>query len=206
MLLATKLMGANKVLTFVSSATGVTSIASMPAHQVGDFMVAYAAFNSSSTNPTQPAGWTSFSAPSGITSGVSVRVAYKVATSDTETSGTWTNSHGLILCVYRNAARLNNTRTNTTGSSVTSVTYVSNPLSEPGTSFSLGLVSTKTGNTTGVNTPPAGSVNREYIANANVSMAFADSNRGVTSVSGSTVPVYATISGYTTSRIELEQA
>lgn len=206
MLLATKLMGANKILTFVSSATGVASIASMPAHQAGDFMVAFAAYSSVATTPTPPAGWSTLTTKNGTSSGVGTVVAYKVAASGAETSGTWTNSHGLILCVYRNAESMTNARTTSSSASVTSVVYSGiTTLAGPGTSFALGVVATKTGNTAGVNTPPTGAVNRQYIANANVSMAFADTNQGVSSVGSSSVPVYATISGYNTTRIELKQ-
>lgn len=206
MLLATKLMGANKILTFVSSAKGVTSIASMPAHQAGDFLVAFAAYNSPSVTPTLPSGWTSFTTRSGSTSGVGTAVAYKVATSDTETSGTWTNSHGLILCVYRNSSGMTNARTLVSSASVVSVVYSAiTTMAYPGTSFALGVAATKTGSISGISTPPTGSVNRESIANANVSMAFADTNQGVSTINQSSVPAYATISGYNSVRIELKQ-
>jgi hypothetical protein len=83
-----------------NSATGVT--VTIPAgHQVGDLMVMFAFRDGSATAPTLPSGWTS--AGTNSTTQVSSRIAWRVATSSGETSGSWTNATELIVYVIRAA-------------------------------------------------------------------------------------------------------
>jgi len=212
MLLATKLMGSSRALTFVASATGVTSIASMPAHQAGDLLVAFSALNSggvSGQKPTLPSGWTSFSSNSSSGSlSVGTQGGYKIATSDAETSGTWTGAEGLILCVYRNSSGLGTTNTTGYTASSLSVIYASMATFQvaSGTSFAVGLVATETASTVAINTAPTGMVNRNYVANANLSMAFHDTNQGVTNWGTQTAYIGTNVSDRWVSRVELKQA
>lgn len=83
----------------VGAATGTDSV-TMPAHQAGDLIVAFAFRDGSTTLPTLPAGWTSRLAPTGANS-CSMRLATKIAASSSETSGTWTNATSLIVLVLR---------------------------------------------------------------------------------------------------------
>ena len=111
-------------ITYIGEATG-TSSATLPAHQAGDLILAFAFRDGSTTLPTQPAGWTSIDTAAANT--CSARFAYKVAASGSETTGTWTNATTVIFLVYRgvNIENIANIDTESTGSSTT-VTYNAN--------------------------------------------------------------------------------
>jgi hypothetical protein len=74
----------------------------MPTHQTDDLLLAFASREGNATPPSLPSGWTNISA--GGDANTSSRLAYKVATSGSETSGTWTNAAALAIHVYRGAA------------------------------------------------------------------------------------------------------
>jgi len=107
-------------ITYIGAAEGTDS-ATLPAHQAGDLILAFAFRSDSTVATTQPAGWTNIqSVGENLTS---ARLAYKVAQSSSETSGTWTNATRVIFQVYRNAEPQNITtaglRSTATGSSTT---------------------------------------------------------------------------------------
>jgi hypothetical protein len=56
----------------------------------------------SATVPSLPAGWSNYQNISSVTG--AIRIGFKLATSASETSGTWTNADGLIAVVYRSDA------------------------------------------------------------------------------------------------------
>ena len=87
-------------ITYIGSAEGTDS-ATLPAHQSGDLILAYAFRDGSTTQSTLPIGWTSIITNTGTT--YAARFAFKVATSNTEQSGTWTNATRVLFLVYRNA-------------------------------------------------------------------------------------------------------
>lgn len=87
-------------ITLISSAVGVNSIAEMPSHQSGDFLVIWGYRDGSSSPPTVPAAWTPAVVASGSNS-LGYAVAVKTASSGSETSGTWTGASGLICAVFR---------------------------------------------------------------------------------------------------------
>lgn len=87
-------------ITYVGGATGTDSV-TMPSHQAGDLIIAFAFRSASTTIPTVPSGWITPSNSSVQNSGRAARVAWKIAASGAETSGTWTNAEGLVVHVYR---------------------------------------------------------------------------------------------------------
>ncbi len=110
-------------ITYIGSAEGADS-ATLPAHQSGDLILAYAFRDGSTTQSTLPAGWTSIAANIGTS--YAARFAFKVATSNSEASGTWTNATRVLFLVYRNAntSGLDSISLRSTGSGAsTSVTY-----------------------------------------------------------------------------------
>jgi surface protein len=110
-------------ITYIGSAEGTES-ATLPAHQSGDLVLAYAFRDGSTTLPTLPTGWTSITTNTGTT--YAARFAFKVATSNAEQSGTWTDATRVLLLVYRNANTSGvelSPRRNTNGATSTSVTY-----------------------------------------------------------------------------------
>jgi len=76
-----------------------TSLSTMPTHQSGDILIAVA-FHTGGTVPSLASGWTNRANAS--QSWNSFRIAYKIASSSSETSGTWTNAQNLLIAVYRN--------------------------------------------------------------------------------------------------------
>jgi len=87
-------------ITFIGAAEGTTS-ATLPAHEAGDLILAFAFRSGSTAGITQPSGWTSIIA-TGANS-TNARMSFKVATSNSETTGTWTNATRVVFLVYRNA-------------------------------------------------------------------------------------------------------
>ena len=111
-------------ITYIGQASGITS-ATLPTHQAGDLILAFAFRDGSTTLPTQPAGWTSIDTAASIT--CSARVAYQVATAAGTITGTWTSVTTVIFLVYRgvNIANLAYIDTESIGASTT-VTYNAN--------------------------------------------------------------------------------
>ena len=85
-------------ITYIGEANGVDS-ATLPAHQAGDLILAFAFRDGSTTLPTRPTGWTNIDTAAANT--CAADVSYKVAASSSETTGTWTNATTVIFLVYR---------------------------------------------------------------------------------------------------------
>jgi surface protein len=115
---------ANGSITYIGEANGTTS-ATLPTHQAGDLILAFAFRDGSTTQATQPAGWSAIT--SATTTLAAARVSYKIAASGSETTGTWTNATTVIFLVYRgvNIENIATIETVSTGSGTT-VTYNAN--------------------------------------------------------------------------------
>lgn len=85
-----------RVGTASIEATSIT----LPTHQLGDIILIFAFRDNSTTNPTLPTGFTNITNTLDGTT-CSVTMGWKIAGSNAETSGTWTNATGLICHVYR---------------------------------------------------------------------------------------------------------
>lgn len=77
------------------------NVLAMPYHQTGDVIIGYASGNIT-TAPTLPGGYTDLSNHSSGTSDVSDRLAYKIATSSSESPPVFTNATSTAVAVYRN--------------------------------------------------------------------------------------------------------
>lgn len=109
-------------ITYIGAASGTTS-ATLPAHQSGDLILGFSFRDGSTVAPTLPGDWTSI-ASVGANS-CHGRLAYKVATSSSETTGTWTSATTVVFLVYRGDYDLTNivSLDTTSTSSGTTVTY-----------------------------------------------------------------------------------
>lgn len=85
-------------------AANTTSV-TVPAHSVGDLILIAAHREGNATPPSLPAGYTSI-ATVAIGTTYSLRVGYKIATSTSDTSGTWTNGKCLTVQVFSGAQPL----------------------------------------------------------------------------------------------------
>lgn len=110
-----------------SNEANANSIA-IPAHQVNDLILIYAYNDAQTTAVTLPAGFVNVS---GVVMGSFgyTRVGYKIATSTSETSGTWTNADHLIVLVFRGGTDtvVMPEFLSTTSATSTSVTYTAQP-------------------------------------------------------------------------------
>lgn len=98
------MLGAAPINANVSMLAYAATSGAMPTHATGDYLFAFAYRDGNNNTPTLPAGWTALS-PTGLvgTNAQTGLLAYKVAASSGETSGTWTNASGLILTVVKAA-------------------------------------------------------------------------------------------------------
>ena len=95
--------------SFVGAAQASATTITLPAHQAGDIIVMWAV--SGGNTITRPSGWTG-TAVGGTNPGRGV-LAYKIAASSSEVSGTWSSAKALMVAVYRGFT------TATVGSAVT---------------------------------------------------------------------------------------
>lgn len=157
-------------ISFISFASAEsTSISSMPSHQAGDLLVIYAFRTSSNAVPTTPSGWTTVW--SNNTSGRGSVVGCVVATSESMTSGTWTNAEGMLCVVYRDSTNYCGigavSRTN--GTTTTTIGYSGSILpGRSGTSPTIEAWHVSFGgcnsNSTDFDSAPAGMTNRGSLA------------------------------------------
>jgi hypothetical protein len=82
----------------VGSGSVQANTITIPTHQAGDLIIISANRNNT-TAPTVPSGWVIVN-NTGL-SGASTSLAWKLAKTTTETSGTWTNASAMHVAVYR---------------------------------------------------------------------------------------------------------
>jgi hypothetical protein len=189
-------------LSRVGQVSGITS-ATLPAHQAGDVIIAFAFRDGSTTQPTLPSGWTSI----GTRSGTSCcgRAAWKRCASSSETSGTWTNASSVLFIIFRGALASgtpvggNASQAGTTAS----VTYPAATMTAAdGTSWVIGLAGHRSVDTS-LETAPTGMTNVIDYLDSTCEAAGHDTEAGVSSWSAQSVSVGGTASGWVTFSIEL---
>lgn len=192
--MAVSFVGANG-----ANGTSVT----LPAHQVGDLLIAIAFRDGSNTAPSQPANtgatapWVTITTASGNSN--SARFSYAIATTTNHTSGTWTNASELVVAVYR-GARIGNFAT--AGVNSNTITYPAVTLvTNNGTSWVAGLAGHRL--STQVDIPPPGMTNRG--SSINLSAAIHDTNGGVTDWTAQSVVQNAS-SGWKSMSLEIQSS
>ncbi len=183
--------------SFIGADSGVNSVA-IPTHAVGDLILIFAFRDGAGTTPTLPAGYTSSADNSANNS--SFRLGYKIATSTSETSGTWTDATAVLVQVYRPSVNatlsLGSTPNSFTDGFETIVTYPSLTLDiTDGSSWVAGFVGHRANNTA-TNTPPTGMVNRSYFTDVINRAGGQDTNGGVAAWSSTTIDVGGSASAY----------
>jgi hypothetical protein len=186
-------------ISFIGAATGVTS-ATLPTHQAGDLLVAFAFRDGSTTAPTIPAGWTAVTTGAGANAVASV-AATLVATGSGTSSGTWTNATSVVFHVYRGVAGVGSF--SAAGGTGTTVTYNGLTLQRTnGLSWVVGFAGHASTNTS-LQTAPSGMVNRANVLDATDHTVGHDTNGGVTGRSQFNVSVGGTSAGWRTFVMEL---
>ncbi|MGV0961436.1 MAG: DUF1833 family protein [Limnohabitans sp.] len=186
-------------IVFVGSASGVTS-AVLPAHQAGDVLLAFAYRDGNNNATGVPAGWTTISNTGGANSN-SASMAYRLAASDAETSGTWSNATSLIVQIYRGVASIG-ADAFATGSSTT-VTYPGLVLEVAnGTSWVAAFTGHRSVNTA-LEVAPPGLILRENTLDATDEASGFDTGIGVSDWTVRSVAVGGTASGWFARTVEL---
>lgn len=138
----------------------------IPTHAKGNLIVIAAARGDSGTLPTIPSGWLIANARSLNSPTKSVLLAYKIATSSAETSGTWTSAQLLACGVWSDTTfLLAGTVNNANGTVNNTVNYgpvsaasgvlASNLRMQQASGYLLGVAYSKQINS-GIDTPPSG--------------------------------------------------
>lgn len=97
--------GTGSRITFISGTDAAAESMTLSTHAAGDYIIGLGYNNNTTTAPALPSGWTNIATLSSL-SNSSMRVAYKVAASSGETSGTWTRSDEIGFMVFRGVAGL----------------------------------------------------------------------------------------------------
>jgi hypothetical protein len=85
-------------INFISAVSALASSTSLSSHQKGDIFIA-AAIRTNNTSASLPSGWIGLG--SSGTNSLSMRLGFRVAQSNSDTSGTWTNATGLSIIILR---------------------------------------------------------------------------------------------------------
>jgi len=185
-------------VSFIGATSAEATSLTLPTHQAGDLLVMAAGKTGVSTAATVPAGWfICLTRADSVVPARRVVLAWKIAASDSEVSGTWTDAALLACLVYRNDnyATLSNSSGATTRASAT-VTYgplVSqagvNNVSKLQAANSLLLGVVLTVENSGVSTTaPSGMTNRVALAGASSGyVAVHDTGSAVASWSNTSV-------------------
>lgn len=188
-------------ISYISSGSGVDSIATMPTHQAGDLLLFYAFIDGVATPPSLPGDCTNIGTDTRFNTGA--RVAYKIAASSSETSGTWTTATNLIVVVYRDTKRpgkfwLNNGTGTLLLYSINSQTFED----AAGSAWAVGFAGHRSVNGSLV-TPPTGMTNRTVTVTATSKAAAHDTNGTVTGWADQSVEVAGSANGWICSVVEL---
>lgn len=165
----------------IGSASAAATTITIPAgHLNGDIIIMLAFNNASGIAPTLPAGWTSIG--NSTLNVIGTQLAYKIAGSSSETSGTWTSATSLMCIVYRGvstnklpiATQSTNGKNNANNN--TSVLWQAlQPMQCGGTSWVIAFAAIKSINT-GIESCPSPLTNFINVVSATDEIAAADSN------------------------------
>lgn len=205
-------------VSYVGASSAEATSLTLPSHQAGDLIVMWAMRYGSISAPIIPSGWNYryLSTRQGSLATLTVALAAKTATTNAETSGTWTNGTHLLAAVYRDdtdylslgcpmyqrgtgtalayLAKTASTVNNGTGSLGTSMSV--------STGWVLGLALAHS-NTAGIDTPPTGMTHRHMLTGATQGrLALADTNAAVSSFTAANVSVSSSID-YLTNVVEI---
>ena len=170
--------GAAVTESYKGYASAAATTLSLPSHTTGDILVMCAInFDAPPTIGTTPAGWTELKRVtfSYYTTGI---LAYKVAESGGETSGTWTDAEGLLCACYRGFSGVGDS-SDESASSGTAWPALTMEVSD-GSSWAVGITGF-TSVTTGYTNPPTGMTYRGILSSGNNHIVLCDTAGGVAS-------------------------
>jgi hypothetical protein len=173
-------------ISLVGTATASATTVTPPAHQAGDLILIWAMRGASTAFPSVPAGYLPIVQKSNATATSLCAIAgYKIASSTSDASGTWTNASELVCAVYRPSAgsTLRIGEGNTSSATTSTVAFPTlSPMGDSGSgnSWIVGLVAAS--NTTQTLTAvPTGMTNQASVVGASYQAALHDTEGGVSS-------------------------
>lgn len=185
---------AESPITYLGANASTTTTVTVPTHQAGDLILIFAFNRGSLTIPTLPSGYTNKTTiTSGSAANAAVRVGYKIATSSSETSGTWTSADQLVCHVYRGVDQT--TPLGTLGSSTyatqlnLTVVYPTITLSVTNGTSWVAAFGGSNATDSAIDTAPAGMVQRATATGALSEVAGFDTYGGRASWSQQTVAI-----------------
>lgn len=190
-------------ISYQGSAAGTTT-ATIPSHAADDLIIGFAFRDGNANAPTIPGGWTTIENAAGANS-AGAALAYKVALSSGETSGTWSNANTLIVHVYRGCATgdpIGDHAVDTAASTTVNYPTLASMQVTDGTSWVVGFAGHRSIDTN-VQNAPSGMTNRISELDGTDEAAGHDTNGGVTSWTGTTVAVGGTSSGWRAMTVEI---
>ncbi len=192
-------------ISYVSEASAASTSVTIGTHAVNDIITIVAYNDASATIPTLPSGWVNLYT---LTATIGWRVGYRIATTTSETSGTWTNASGLICLVHRPTSGNLVLPAMATASSgtATNVTYGASAASIDRTNAAdrwfIALASTRTADSNIQNAPTSFTA-RSNLVGSTWEMAAHDSNGTLGSYGGGTVSAGGTSALFRTLLIQL---
>jgi methionine-rich copper-binding protein CopC len=194
-------------VSFIGQATGVTT-ATLPTHQAGDLILAFAYRDGNNTAPTVPSPFTAVATGTGSGGGGAANssvVGSFLATGSDTSSGTWTNATSVVFHVYRGTSGAG-AIVGTSATNSTSVTYPALTLQVTnGSSWVAGFAGHQSTNTA-LETAPTGMTNRSNVQDATDEAAGHDTDGGVSSWSQQTVNVGGTGASWRSWTVEIVDA
>lgn len=177
-------------ISYVSQASAASDSVTLGTHANGDTIFIFAWNDGSATIPSLPAGWLNFITVTAATG--SYRIGYKIATTSSETSGTWTNADGIISVAYRSDSGIVvpafTVANSSTGTTLTySAVGVANNR-ENVDQWIAGLAAMRV-DTNAIETAPSGMTNRSNQVGAGWEMAWHDTNADANNWSATNVTV-----------------
>ena len=192
----------SSTITFIGAAAVSGTTATIPAHNVGDLLVAFAYRDRNASAPSLAAGWTDINSSGGGNANSS-RLAYRIATGADSGAG-WSNATEVVVQVYRGQSIAPIGVNGANNGKSTTVIYPALSLSVTnGTSWVIGFAGHRSINTN-LQNAPTGMTQRATRVDTAAEVAGHDTNGGVSSWSAQNVSVGGTSSGWMTRTLEIK--
>lgn len=183
-----------------------TNSATIGTHQVGDYFVGYAIRDESSTAPAIPEDWTTIASGGANTLGYAV--AWKLADSTSEVSGTWTNATSLLIVHERPAAgwsvSIGAINHNISGSSISPSVPALTLQNTDNTSRVLAFFGSRAADLVNLTTPPAGMEYCESVQDATDTLAAYRTTSTVSSWSSASTSFSGTATAVRMTALEIK--
>lgn len=190
-------------ISFVGSATGVSS-ATLPAHNVGDMIVAFCFNNAAAVAPTSPgvgSGWLDGFFASGT---ACYGKAFFKTSDGSLSTGTFGNTTDIVFGIWRSSTGfISFGGNNATAGTTNTVTFINVPTWKSDNTSWAGAAIGHVNTTTNIDVAPAGMTNRTSASSAAGKIALHDTNGTVASWASTNETITGTASGWVSIVFEL---